>query len=277
MSQPLVSVIIPTYNHQRYIIECVDSVLNQTFTNTQIIIINDGSKDDTDRIIKDFLVQKQHLNIEYYSKANEGLCKTINFGLTKSKGDYVAVLASDDIWQKNKLEKQIDFLEKNSMIGLVYSDAFIIKGVTKTDIKYSDYKPKLNYYFKNSIQNIDIYKSLLTENFVLATTVVLRKSVIEDIGFFDESIPIEDFDMWLRISKKYPFGYIDLPLAYYRVHDTNMSNNTMLMIKGTAKTISKHLKNEPYKGKIFKSLFVLIRFYLTALKNRIKKHKKFKR
>jgi len=124
----LVSVIIPAYNHENYILECLESVINQTYVNMQLIIVNDGSQDDTERIINEYIENKNFDNIEFYSKENEGLCKTINFGLKKVKGDYVAILASDDLWKSDKIERQVSFLEENKNIALVYSDTYIIKG-----------------------------------------------------------------------------------------------------------------------------------------------------
>ena len=148
MNRPLVSVIVPEYNQEKYIEECLNSVVNQTYENLQIIVFNDGSKDQTGLKIEQFL-KTQNRKIEYISKENEGLCKTLNRGLRMTKGEYVAIIASDDMWLANKIEEQVRFLEENKNIGLVCSDALFLKGNTKTEGRYSDYKPKLNKYFKN--------------------------------------------------------------------------------------------------------------------------------
>jgi glycosyltransferase involved in cell wall biosynthesis len=269
----LVSVIIPAYNHQNYIVECIESVLNQTYTNIQLIVINDGSKDNTAEVVRNYINENNLVNIEFFSNHNQGLCKTLNFGIKKSKGDYIAILASDDSWLPRKIEEQISLLESNIAIGLVYSDAYIIGGNVKTTHKYSDYKPSIKKKFLNSIQNVNVYKSLLIENFVLASTVLMRKSVIDNIGDFDVNLLFEDYDMWLRITKKYPISYIDQPLGYYRMHNSNMSNSKKIMLKGTRQILSKHLNDESTVGKPRLKLMIYIRFYFRSIINLYMKNK----
>lgn len=270
MDKPLVTVIVPAYNHENYIEDCLNSVVAQSYNNMQIIVFNDGSKDKTDYVIKKF-IEKSGRKIEYISKENEGLCKTLNKGLAMSKGKYVAVIASDDMWLPNKIQQQVDFLESNRNVGLIYSDAYFLKWEIKTDMKYSDYKPKLKKIFKNSIQNINMYEHLMTENLVIALTTMVRKECFDKVGYFDEKLKYEDYDMWLRIAKIYPIAYIDAPLAYYRIHDTNISNNMTFMITGTLQTILKQIREEPLKSKPFKSIFLLVVFFMTILKNKINK------
>lgn len=269
----LVSVIIPAYNHQNYIVECIESVLNQTYTNIQLIVINDGSKDNTAEVVRNYINENNLVNIEFFSNHNQGLCKTLNFGIKKSKGDYIAILASDDSWLPRKIEEQISLLENNIAIGLVYSDAYIIGGNVKTTHKYSDYKPSIKKKFLNSIQNVNVYKSLLIENFVLASTVLMRKSVIDNIGDFDVSLLFEDYDMWLRITRKYPISYIDQPLGYYRMHNSNMSNSKKIMLRGTRQILSKHLNDESTFGKPRLKLMIYIRFYFRSIINLYMKNK----
>lgn len=175
------------------------------------------------------------------------------------------------MWLPNKIQQQVDFLESNRNVGLIYSDAYFLKWEIKTDMKYSDYKPKLKKIFKNSIQNINMYEHLMTENLVIALTTMVRKECFDKVGYFDEKLKYEDYDMWLRIAKIYPIAYIDAPLAYYRIHDTNISNNMTFMITGTLQTILKQIREEPLKSKPFKSIFLLVVFFMTILKNKINK------
>lgn len=270
MKNPLVTVIVPAYNHEKYIEDCLKSIVEQTYDNMQIIVLNDGSKDRTGIVIERF-IGNQKRKIEYISKENEGLCKTLNKALRQSKGEYIAIIASDDIWLPNKIEEQVKFLEENKNIGLVCTDAYFFKDSEKTDIKYSDYKPRLKKYFKNSIQNVNIYESLLTENLILAVTVMIRKECFDKVGLFDESLKYEDYDMWLRISKYYPIGYLDNALAYYRMHDTNVSNNVSFMLTGALQAIVKQFKEKPLKSKPQKAIILFIIFLLTILKNKINK------
>lgn len=276
MNNPLVSVIVPAYNHELYIEDCLKSIVSQTYDNLEIIIINDGSKDNTGLVIEKF-IEVQNRKIKYISKENEGLCKTLNMGLKLSKGKYIAFIASDDLWVSTRIEKQINFLENNKNIGLVYSDAYFIKDNKKTEIKYSDYKPRISRYFKDSIQNTNIYELLLVDNFIIALTVLVRRECYDKAGIFDESLKIEDYDMWLRITKYYPIGYIDVPLAYYRLHKTNVSNNMRLMLGEAIKTIFKQFKEEPLKSQPHKIPILFISFFLNALKYKLIKSINFQR
>lgn len=277
MEEPLVTVIVPAYNHERYVEDCLKSIIGQTYENLEIIVFNDGSKDSTDKIIRNF-IRGQKRKIQYISKDNEGLCKTLNKGLKLSKGKYIAIIASDDMWIPNKIEEQVKFMEKNINVGLIFSDAYFFKTDTETKLmKYSDYKPRLRKYFKNYIQNANLYEELLIENLVIALTVMTRKECFEKVGEFDESLEYEDYDMWLRISKYYPISYLDKPLGYYRVHDLNMSNNTSLMLKGALKTIMKQYKDESLNVKRSKIIILFLLFLFRILKNRINKKVRFKK
>lgn len=275
MDKPLVTVIVPAYNHESYIVECLESVVSQTYDNIQIIVINDGSRDNTGLLISEF-VSKQERKVEYISKDNEGLCKTLNLGLSLSKGEYISLIASDDVWCSNKLEEQVTFLENNKNIGLVYSDAYFLRGTTKTSMKYSEYKPRIKKHYKNSIQNRNMYESLLIENLIIAGTVLLRSECFETMGLFDEKLKYEDYDMWLRVSIEYPIAYIDKPLAYYRTHDNNVSNNTSLMLIGALQAIYKQFRQGPLKKKPCKFIILLLMFMFVSIKNRMFKYIKIK-
>lgn len=271
MVNPLVTVIVPAYNHEKYIEDCLRSVVEQTYDNLEIIVFNDGSTDSTDLVIKNF-INLSVREITYISKTNEGLCKTLNRGLKTSKGKYITLIASDDLWLPSKIEEQVRFLEANSNIGLLFSDAYFLVNEVKTLKKYSDYKTRLKKLFKNSIQNANIYESLLSDNVILALTVMVRNECFTTVGFFDESLKYEDYDMWLRISKHYPIAYIDQVLAYYRVHDTNVSNNASLMLVGALQSILKQFKEKPLKNQPIKLFIISFKFIFTALKNRIFKN-----
>jgi len=271
VNKPLVTVIVPAYNHENYIEACLKSVVEQTYDNMQIIVFNDGSTDRTGFVIEQF-IKTHEIEIEYISKENEGLCKTLNKGLAMSKGQYIAIIASDDIWLPNKIEEQVSLLEKNRNLGLVCTDAYFLRGEIETKVRYSDYKTKLKRYFKNSVQNTNIYEALLVENFILAVTVMTRKECFNIVGVFDESLKYEDYDMWLRISSNYPIGFIDTPLAYYRTHENNISNNTGLMLRGALQSISKQFeKNNSLEKKPIKKIVLLFRFFLNVSRNRIAK------
>ena len=270
-NNPLVSVIVPAYNHEKYIIDCIKSVINQTYSNIQIIVINDGSTDSTERVIKEF-INSTNSDINFISKRNEGICKTLNKGLNLAKGKYISFLASDDMFAPQVIEKEVKFMENNKSIGLVYTDAYFINFNKITNKKYTDYKPIIKKCFKKGIQNKNIYEVLLTDNIILALSILIRKECFELLGPFDESIQFEDYDMWFRIAKEYPIGFIDEPLCYYRIHDMNFSNQNLLMyLRTTIRILRKQFGQEPLKNKHIKKTIILFKFFCTLLKNRINK------
>lgn len=270
-NSPLVSVIIPAYNHELYIEEALQSVIDQTYKNIEFIIINDGSTDRTAERIEKFIKINQDKNIQFVNKQNEGVCKTMNKGLAMATGDYVAFLASDDLWLPDRISIQLEFMEKNKNIGMVFSDAWFFRFNTKTNIKWSDYKTGIRKYFKNGIQNIDMYTLLLTKPMIPALTVMIRKNVLDVVGFFDANLVAEDDEMWLRIAREYPIAYVDVPLALYRMHDGNSSSNTRLGIKCMVQTISKHLRMEPLNNQPIMCFAIVNRLAFNLLVNRFRK------
>lgn len=262
---------MPAFNHERFIEEALRSIGSQTHENIELIVINDGSTDGTTGIIEDYIRKNSDQNIKYVSKTNEGVCKTLNKGLAMSTGDYVAFLASDDVWLPDRLAVQLSFMERNRDVAMVFSDAWFLDHARKTGTKWSDYKPKIATFFKNGMQNADLYNVLLTQPLVPALTVLIRKSVLLDVGFFDERLIYEDHDLWLRIAMKYPLGYISQPLALYRLHGANISNDAGFMIRGMLQTVRKHLGMEPNKNKTVKKVKVICQLAVNLLLNRLKK------
>jgi alpha-1,3-rhamnosyltransferase len=265
-----VSVIIPAYNHERYIEEALQSVIKQTYKNIELIVINDGSTDETGTVITKFIKKYKNFNIEYINKPNEGVCRTLNKGLKLAKGKYVAILASDDMWASERIEKQLQLMEANANIGLVFSDHYFVRYNEITNIKATDYKPNIKKCFVNNIQNVNIYEKLLTENIIPAVTVLIRKECFDKIGGFDNNFKAEDYDMWLRISKEYPIAFIDEPLAYYRIHDSNVSTDANIFdtIKTVRKMIKKQYNDRPLKHQYIKKSYLFIRLCYTLIRNR---------
>jgi glycosyltransferase involved in cell wall biosynthesis len=271
-NNPLVSVIIPAYNHELYIEEALQSVIDQTYPNIELIVINDGSTDKTAEIIQKFVDNHKDFNMQFINKKNEGVCETLNKGIEMSKGEYISFLASDDLWLPNKISVQVEYMERNRKTGMVFSDAMFILYNDRTDIKWSDYKPELKKYFKNGMVNdVDLYYLLLTRPLIPALTVLVRKSVINKVGLFDKNLVYEDNDMWLRIAREYPIAYIDIPLAYYRLHNTNVSNDASFMLKGMMQTVHKHFRMEPLKSRPIKRFIIFNTLVFNLAVNRFRK------
>jgi alpha-1,3-rhamnosyltransferase len=270
-NSPLVSVIIPAYNHELYIEEALQSVINQTYKNIQLVVINDGSIDGTHSKITNFIEKNNNFNIEYLSKPNEGICRTLNKGLELAKGKYVALLASDDMCMPDRIEKQLQLMEENSNIGLVFSDHYFMRFNQLTHIKATDYKPNIKKCFINNIQNVNMYEKLLTDNIIPALTVFIRKECFDKVGGFDNNLWAEDYDMWLRISKEFPIAFIDEPLAYYRIHDKNLSHIAVSVatFKIIRAIMKKQYNEEPLKHQYLKKTYLFIKLWYTLIKNRL--------
>jgi alpha-1,3-rhamnosyltransferase len=217
---PLVSVIVPAYNHEKYVMESISSVLNQTYSNIQLIVVDDGSKDDTPKIIETLNAKQQFI---FEQQENMGLSKTLNKAITKyATGKYIALLASDDFWHPNKLSLQVNAMEANADWGMVCSKALIVNEASKIVDRFSEILFTRNFGFAE----IALGKAL-----VLAPTTLIRKSVFESIGLFDEKLIIEDLDMWLRIASKFNIGFANEELAFYRNHTANTSKRVIEMNK----------------------------------------------
>ena len=274
MTNDLVTVVIPSYNHDKYILECINSVLNQTYENIELIIIDDGSIDKTRELLSKLESQNKK-NIKIIFKDNEGLINTLNGSYELINGKYVAFLASDDIWLPNKIEEQINIISRYSNVGFIFSDSFFLCRDQKTDVLYSSYKKKLNKIEPN--EPIEIYKFLLRNNFIATPTVLIRTSCLKQVGFFDKELGIEDYDMWLRLSKNNKTVYINKPLSYYRLHNKNFSKQIRPMLLGTLRTLDKHLNidlTRPLRKTLDKFLFLLCALFYKIKKYHIIKHMK---
>lgn len=210
--KPLVSVVIATYNMAAYLPLAVRSVLDQTYENIEVLVVDDGSTDCTCEAMKPFL---DHPRVHYLYQENGGQAIAKNHGVRTAKGDFIAFLDADDIWYPEKLEIQIPLFSRSENTGIVYSRlCYIDKNGEERGI--SD-----NELFRGRVSG-----SLLVRNFIGFGTSVVRKECFERLGVFDESLNMGiDYDLWLRFSTQYEFDYVDRPLLYYRVWSGQMSNN----------------------------------------------------
>ncbi|MFH1127766.1 MAG: glycosyltransferase [archaeon] len=239
---PKVSVIIPTYNRAELLSSAITSVLNQTFQDFEIIIVDDASKDNTQEVISKFNNRK----IKYlYHETNRGEAGARNTGILNSNGQYIAFLDDDDEWFPEKLRVQVDILEKSmSKVGLVYSGYVVIDRNTQKILNK-----------RIPMHRGPVYEDMLYRNFIGApSTVILRRECIERIGLFDENIAYGlDHDLWIRIAQYYDFDYIKECLAIYCIHENRLSDNPDIRLKGLEDMIRKYgkhivLKNKYYRG-----------------------------
>jgi glycosyltransferase involved in cell wall biosynthesis len=214
--KPGVSIVVTCYNYGSYVAECLDSIKNQTYSNYEVIIVNDGSTDNSEEIIKQYLLDKR---FRYIKQENAGQTKAKNRGIKESKAGFIAFLDADDVWRSDKLENQLP-LFNDAKVGVVYSRSTLIDN--SSNVK--DNKSK-NEYMKP--RRGVVTEWLMYDNFVPFSSSIVKKECLELFGGFDESLSMGiDWDLWLKISTRYNFDYYEKSLLYYRVgHSGQMSKN----------------------------------------------------
>ena len=219
---PLVSVVIPAYNSEQYITETVDSVLLQSYRPIEIIVIDDGSTDNTQEKLKPYLHK-----IKYIKKENGGASSARNKGIINSHGDYIAFLDADDLWRKEKIEKQMALFEDDPNVGLVYCDSstFDENGTIHLSLKEIVETPTGN-----------VMMDMIVHNFLNNSSVVVRKRCFDQIGLWNENLVNgNDYDMWLRVAVQAKFGFVDYVLVDTRYHSHGLSNLTDLQCENSIK------------------------------------------
>ncbi len=209
---PLVSVLIPSYNHADYIEAAIRSVWNQTYQNIELIVLDDGSEDSSPDLIRE-LEKMSPIPMSVIVKENAGLCATLNQGLEIARGKYVSILASDDKYLEDKTQIQVNFMEGNTNCVLCFGRVIHLK--EGGELEDDPIRPLSG----------NMFEDLLFGNFIPAVSCLARKSVFSKVGGFDENSAIEDWDMWLRIAEFHEIQYVDHFLSYYRRHDNNFSSN----------------------------------------------------
>jgi glycosyltransferase involved in cell wall biosynthesis len=229
-----VSVVIPVYNAERFIAETIDSVLNQSYLDYEIILVDDGSTDRTTAICRRY-AREYPDKVRFFRQSNSGPGRARNLGIKMAVGRYIAFLDADDLWMPRKLEKQVRYMERQPPeVGMVYARAvkFDENGVWKVPKRYQ----------KRPVEGW-VYWDILRSNPVASPSVLVRKSCFETVGYFDESLDIiEDHDMWLRIAKKFRIAFVGEELCLYREHLGGRSKGEEITLRREIGVIWKHLK-----------------------------------
>ena len=226
-SNPTVSVIIPTYNQAEYLYQAIKSVLDQTYLNFEIVVINNNSKDNTIEVVNAF--QDQRIRLVNFCNGDI-IAASRNKGINLARGGLIAFLDSDDYWYPSKLEACVARIEKNDI--LCHGELWI-KG--EQPYKKVVYGPK---------ERARYLSLLLNRNCISTSATVVRKSILVDVGGFNESrdvITAEDYDLWLRIAKQGGrFDFIEDTLGVYRLHESNASGNIFKSLKACAAVLDAH-------------------------------------
>ena len=226
MDVRLVSVVIPAYNAAQFIKQAIESVLTQTYRDFEIIVVDDGSTDNTPHI-----VQEYGKVIRYIRQPNRGLSAARNTAIRNARANVIALLDSDDLWEPQYLERMIGLLNIHPEAAGVYCGFQYIK--TRGD-----------HVGKPSLKTVppDLFYTTMREegNWLAPCAVIFRKNLAESVGLFDESLhAVEDWDMWIRLSEHQPFIGLPQALVKYRRHESNMSRDPERMIKATAQLMEK--------------------------------------
>ena len=223
MNDPLVSIIVSSYNHEKYIEECILSIVNQTYKNIELIVIDDGSSDNS-RVVLERL-QKQY-GFFWELQSNMGVSKTLNKAIRNfSQGKYIAGCGSDDFFALDRIEKQVRYMEAHPEYAMVCGKAYTVDENSKVIEGFSVIDP-----VTDPVKSLT-FESLVESNPIPAMTVMLRKDVWLECGGYNENTIVEDLDMWLKIAYRYKIGYMDDYFAYYRWHGANVTLNTVKMCR----------------------------------------------
>jgi len=256
-----ISVVIPTYNRIELLKRSIDSVINQTIKPFEIIIVDDGSNDGTEAMVK-----KKYDSLKLIKQKNKGASAARNSGIKASSGEWICFLDSDDEWKNNKLEKQITFVANNSDYKFFHSNEIWIKN-----------GKRINQKKKHKKYGGDIFKKCLDMCRISPSSVLINKNIFEEIGLFNENLVVcEDYELWLRICDQYKVFFIDEPLIIkYGGHQDQLSYSIDSIechrIKALEHLLSTSLSKEN-RDYTIQMLISKISIYLNGLIKRGKKH-----
>ena len=248
-SKPKVTVIMSAYNTESYIAEAIESILNQTLTDFELIIVNDSSKDKTGKIAKKFKDKR----IRYFErKTNHGKSHAVNFAFKKARGKYACIFDADDVMVNYKLEVCTKLLDKKPDYGLIYGNAWVINEASEITGPLSfPSRAKRNIYDQFPDLSFSM-KKLTTKCFFSQGSTFFRMAAIKKVGGLDENLHVaEDWDLWIRIGEKYKVYYLPVPLYLYRINPKGLlsqaiNNNTHM---STVEKVLKKMRERQKKAK----------------------------
>ncbi|MFZ1306058.1 MAG: glycosyltransferase [Ferruginibacter sp.] len=270
-----VSIVIPCYNHEKYVQRTLNSIKEDTYLFKEIIIINDGSKDNSDARIKEWIsVHKDEINVSYISRHNKGVCSTLNEMIELAKGKYILPLASDDCLFGDTIAARVKMLEERPGKSVLLNDAYVIDGDDTIIMQSSaaDYwkADKSRYY-----NDADILKECIQGIKLGGPVLFYRKDIFSEIGKYPEELSIEDWYFYQRAACLNRIVFIDRKVALYRVHGGNMSGvNTPHAVKLASHILQVYKMNfNFYPGIKYKLLAIkgYIRVLAWYIKLRLKK------
>ena len=215
---PLISISMPSYNHGKFVAEAIESIRSQNIDDWELLIVDDASEDESKAIIQNYAKGDSRISAVFHEK-NMGIARTINDGLERVSGKYISFVASDDVWTKDKLKRQIEILEKDDNL-IVWSEGEIIDansvptGKSFTCIAKSSRRKKNGNLFEELLQS---------RHFMLCSSIIVKRDNVKDIRFSEEYKYLNDIQYELEITRRYKCHFIETPLVKYRVHGRNIS------------------------------------------------------
>ncbi|HPP77916.1 glycosyltransferase [Methanospirillum sp.] len=251
-----ISIIVPSYNNAKFLSECIESALTQTFDDFELIIVEGGSSDNSLEIIKEYAKKDDRIRVIIHPQ-NLGVSRARNDGILASSGDFIAILDSDDIMLPTRIEELYNEISKNSNYGLVHSDVYVINEI-------------------GEIQGKIIGKEHLSKGYICGEVLrrrgchigypMFRKTSLLDVGLYDESLRGgEDYDLYTRITQYYPVAYVQKPLILYRRHGSNTSSKLHLMVNDYKRYLDKTFEND--KGNMYTKIMheAYVHYYLDKM------------
>jgi len=252
---PMVTVLIPSYNHETYIVDSVNSVLNQTWKNVQLIVVDDGSTDGSADILSK--LSEEH-GFSFRTQQNKGLTATLNDALDQAEGKYFCMLSSDDIIFPDKLERQVAFMEGREDVGLCGGSAIEID---MDSVRLTDQK-KLAYA---ELDFDDVFMD--RKKGPTAPSMMARTDALREVGGYDPDIRLEDMDMWLKLTHAgWKLVCLEGEFCYYRVHDTNTYKNLEFMLDSLLKSWGKYSEHPGWPE--MRNRFLISTFLKAATRNK---------
>jgi glycosyltransferase involved in cell wall biosynthesis len=225
---PKISIILPCYNGARWISQAIESVLAQTYEDFELVVVDDGSRDNSREIVSTYLHDER---IRYIYQENKGFSGALNRGIRESRGEFIGFIGQDDLYMPNKLQVQVQYFDEHKDADLVHSGYCSIDSNGRIIGVYMPNKLQVQYFDRYKDAKLSKFSSrqkmiryLFINNFIGFETVLVRRNCFDEVGLFDERMTgFSDHDMWLRIAGKFNIGYIDLILVKKREHKMQLS------------------------------------------------------